>query len=108
MIDPIRLDTLVGIDRQKKALVNNTQRFLKHKPANHALLWSSRGTGKSSLIKACLNAFKFQGLRLIEVLKNDLMSLPYIVDDIRDLPQRFIIYCDDFSFEADDIAFVGL
>ncbi len=107
-IDPISLDDLIGVDRQKQALVLNTQRFLACKSANHALLWGARGTGKSSLIKATLNEYKSQGLRLIEVFKNDLLSLPYIVDDIRELPQRFIVYCDDFSFEANENTYVGL
>lgn len=107
-IDPIGLDALIGIERQKQALVDNTRRFLAGQPANNALLWGSRGTGKSSLIKACFNAFKAQDLRLIEVFKQDLYSLPDIVDQIRELPYRFIIYCDDFSFEANDDSYVGL
>jgi predicted AAA+ superfamily ATPase len=107
-IDPITLDTLVGIDRQKAELVENTERFLAGRPANHTLLWGARGTGKSSLIKAVLNAYKGQGLRLIEVFKQDLLNLPEIADDIRELSQRFIVYCDDFSFEANEHAYVGL
>ena len=107
-IDPVGLADLVGIDRQKRELIRNTERFLAHLPANHALLWGARGTGKSSLIKAILNAYQSQGLRLIEVFKHDLIDLPHIVDDIRELPQRFIVYCDDFSFEANEHAYVGL
>lgn len=107
-IDPIKLDALVGIDRQKQELMNNTQRFLAGKPANNALLWGARGTGKSSLIKAILNAYITQGLRLIEVHKTDLYNLPEIVDEIRELPQKFIIYCDDFSFEVNDDSYIGL
>jgi predicted AAA+ superfamily ATPase len=107
-IDDIALDALIGIDRQKQALTRNTERFLASKPANHALLWGARGTGKSSLIKATLNEYHPMGLRLIEVFKQDLVSLPDIVDEIRELPQRFIVYCDDFSFEANDNAYVGL
>lgn len=107
-MDPVALDALIGIDRQKQALVENTQRFVAGKPANHALLWGARGTGKSSLVKAILNAYASEGLRLIEVFKNDLYHLPEIVDGIRDLPQKFIIYSDDFSFEINDNSYIGL
>ncbi|MDG9670777.1 ATP-binding protein [Hahella sp. CR1] len=99
-IDPVRFDELLNVDRQKAALRRNTERFLAGKPANNALLWGSRGTGKSSLIKAMLNEYFPQGLRVIEVDKDDLIYLPEIVDEVRDLPQRFIIFCDDLSFEA--------
>jgi hypothetical protein len=107
-IDPIQLEDLLGIDGKKQLLVDNTERFLAGKPANNALLWGSRGTGKSSLIKALLNAYKTAGLRLIEVDKQDLVYLPEIVDDIRELPQRFIIYCDDLSFESGDSHYKSL
>lgn len=106
--DPILLDDLLGVDVQKAQLVENTQRFLGHKPANNALLWGARGTGKSSLIKALLNRYKTQGLRIIEVDKQDLVYLPEIVDEIRTQPQRFIIYCDDLSFEASDQQYKAL
>ncbi|MFP3367165.1 DUF815 domain-containing protein, partial [Pseudoalteromonas sp. SIMBA_148] len=78
----------------------NTERFLAGEPSNNALLWGSRGTGKSSLIKALLNRYCDQGLRMIEVDKDDLVNLPEIVDDICDLPFRFVIYCDDLSFDV--------
>jgi predicted AAA+ superfamily ATPase len=107
-IDPIQLADLVGIDQQKQRLLDNTQRFIQQKPANNALLWGARGTGKSSLIKAVFNAYKEQGLRLIEVDKTDLISLPEIVDDIREMPQRFIIYCDDLSFENNETGYKPL
>lgn len=107
-IDAVTLDSLIGIDRQKAELVSNTERFIEGKPANNALLWGARGTGKSSLIKALLNEYGSQGLRLVEVFKNDLKNLPEIVDDLRDQSQRFIIYCDDFSFEANDDSYVAL
>lgn len=107
-LDPIRLDTLIGIARQKQALLANTQRFLAGQPANNALLWGARGTGKSSLIKATLNEYKHEGLRLIEVFKNDLYHLPEIIDNIRELTYRFIIYCDDFSFDVNDDSYIGL
>jgi predicted AAA+ superfamily ATPase len=104
----IALDSLVGIEQQKQALIANTERFIAAQPANHALLWGARGTGKSSLIKAILAAYASHGLRLIEVFKNDLYHLPEIVDDIRDRPHRFIIYSDDFSFEVNDNSYIGL
>ncbi|MEX1032106.1 MAG: ATP-binding protein [Cellvibrionaceae bacterium] len=97
-LDPIRLDQLLGIEIQKQKLIANTERFLSGFSANNALLWGSRGTGKSSLIKALLNHYFDRGLRIIEVDKNDLVDLPEIVDDIRELPQRFVLYCDDLSF----------
>ncbi|MGZ8225141.1 MAG: ATP-binding protein [Methylococcaceae bacterium] len=101
-VDPIRLDQLLGIDQQKQQLVDNTERFLASLPANNALLWGARGSGKSSLVKALLNAYQQQGLRIIEVDKQDLLYLPEIVDNIREYRQRFIIYCDDLSFESSD------
>lgn len=100
--DPIRLDGLLGVDQQKQRLVDNTRRLLAGRPANHALLWGARGTGKSSLVKALLNEFNHRGLRLIQVDKDDLVLLPEIVDEIRDLDYRFIVFCDDISFEAGD------
>jgi len=107
-IDAVSLSDLVGIDQQKQKLVENTLRFINHKPANHALLWGARGTGKSSLIKALLNEYMKDGLRLIEVDKTDLMYLPEIVDDIRDLPQWFILFCDDLSFETTETSYKAL
>lgn len=107
-VDPVQLGELVGIDKQKHRLLDNTQRFMQKKPANNALLWGARGTGKSSLIKAVFNSYRNQGLRLIEVDKTDLLSLPEIVDDIRELPQRFIIYCDDLSFENSETGYKPL
>lgn len=107
-IDPIRLDQLLGIDSQKQQMIENTQRFLSGLPANNALLWGARGTGKSSLVKALLNQYLDDGLRLIEIDKVDLLFLPEIVDDIREQRQRFIIYCDDLSFEAGDTLYKPL
>lgn len=107
-LDPIKLDALLGIDSQKQQIIQNTERFLAGKPTNNALLWGARGTGKSSLIKSLLNAYKANNLRMIEVDKQDLVHLPDIVDDIRVLPQRFIIYCDDLSFEASDSQYKSL
>jgi predicted AAA+ superfamily ATPase len=107
-LDAIRIGDLVGIDKQKRQLLDNTERFLAGKPANNALLWGARGTGKSSLIKALLNEYREAGLRIIEVDKQDLVHLPEIVDEIRELPQRFIVYCDDLSFEARDNRYKSL
>jgi len=107
-IDPVSLDDLVGIDEQKQRLLDNTERFLQSKPANNALLWGARGTGKSSLIKAVFNKFRNQKLRLIEVDKTDLLSLHDIVDDIREQNYHFIIYCDDLSFDDNDTSYKAL
>lgn len=107
-IDPVRPEQLLGVDRQKQRLMENTERFLVGKPANNALLWGSRGTGKSSLIKAMLNHYHLRGLRMIELDKDDLVNLPDIVDDLRVLDFRFIIFCDDLSFEAGDASYKPL
>lgn len=106
--DDVAVKDLVGIERQKKAIVDNTRAFLAGKPANHALLWGARGTGKSSIIRALLNDFKDDGLRLIQVDRYDLIGLPGLVARLRDLPQRFIVYCDDLSFEGNDDAYKAL
>ncbi len=107
-IDPVRLDQLLGIEDQKHALVRNTEKFIAGLPANNVLLWGSRGTGKSSLIKGLLNEYFEQGLRIVEVDKDDLVFLPEIVDEIRDQPQRFIVYCDDLSFETGEKTYKAL
>lgn len=107
-LDPIGWDQLQGIDRQQQALARNTERFLRGEPSNNVLLWGSRGTGKSSLIKALLNRYGDQGLRMIEVEKDDLVCLPDIVDDISELPYRFVIFSDDLSFEAGESAYKAL
>ena len=107
-IDSVALVDLVGIDQQKQRLIENTLRFINDKPANNALLWGARGTGKSSLIKALLNEYKEDGLRIIEVDKTDIMYLPEIVDDIRELPQWFVLFCDDLSFETTETSYKAL
>lgn len=107
-LDPIRLDDLLGIDAQKREIVRNTADFLAGRPARNALLWGSRGTGKSSLVKALLNDHAPAGLRVIEIDKADLADLPDVVDGVRDLPQRFIVFCDDLSFEADETLYKHL
>ena len=102
IITGIRLGDLQCIDRQKEEIVRNTRQFLRNLPANHVLLWGPRGTGKSSLIKALLNEYGPAGLRLIEVEKQHLTDLALITAQLQGLPQRFIIYCDDLSFDAND------
>ena len=95
----IGLDDLHNIAVQKQQIEQNTQQFVQGRPANNVLLTGARGTGKSSLIKACLNRYAAQGLRLIEVDKGDLADLADIVDLVAGRPERFIIFCDDLSFE---------
>ena len=107
-IDPVRFSQLLGVDRQVNAIKKNTEHFLAQQPANNALLWGSRGTGKSSIIKALLNEYRDQGLRVIEVDKKDLINLPEIVDLIRNEPYRFIIYCDDLSFDEGESTYKAL
>ena len=99
---PIRLADLKNVDAQKKAIEQNTRQFVAGRPANNVLLTGSRGTGKSSLIKACLNAYARRGLRLIEVDKDDLVDLPDIVELVAGRPERFIVFCDDLSFEESE------
>ncbi len=94
----IALSDLQNIDAQKTLIEQNTQQFVAGHPANNVLLTGARGTGKSSLIKACLNQYAQQGLRLIEVDKDDLVDLPDIVDLVHGRPERFILFCDDLSF----------
>ena len=104
----VNLDDLLCMERQKTEITRNTHQFVKGSSANNVLLWGSRGTGKSSLIKAILNQFSDQGLRLIEVEKHELIDLPDIVDLLNERPERFIIFCDDLSFEADDASYKSL
>lgn len=104
----LRLCDLKNIDVQKERIERNTRQFVAGHPANNVLLWGSRGTGKSSLIKALLNEYADQGLRLIEIDKQDLADLPDIIDLLYDRPERFILFCDDLSFEADDSSYKAL
>ena len=101
-IENTTLSELVGIDRQKELLERNTCQFLHGFPANNALLWGSRGTGKSSLVRALLNKYAREGLRIIQIDKDDLNFLSDIFAQVGKQPYRFIILCDDLSFEADD------
>ena len=113
-LEPVRqvsnmcLDDLQEIDDQKQKMLANTQRFVRGLPANNVLLTGARGTGKSSLIKACLNALSAQGLRLIEMDKADLVDLPDVVSLVAERPERFIVYCDDLSFEDGEPAYKAL
>ncbi len=104
----IRLADLQGIDRQKAILTQNTRQFVRGLPANNVLLTGARGTGKSSLIKALLTEFRDEGLRVIEVERHHLADLPDIVPLLETRPERFLIFCDDLSFEADDAAYKAL
>ena len=101
----IELDDLKNIDEQKNALLLNTKQFVSGLPANNALLWGARGTGKSSLINAILNRFSKQGLRVLQIAKHDLMDLPKITDQLSGLPYKFILLCDDLSFEVSDASY---
>lgn len=107
-LSTISFDDLRNIDQQKQDVVRNTRQFIEGRPANNVLLTGSRGTGKSSLIKACLNAYHAQGLRLIEVDKDDLVDLPDIVDLVAVRPERFVIFCDDLSFEEGEPGYKAL
>jgi predicted AAA+ superfamily ATPase len=104
----IDLADLQGVDNQKKLVEQNTRQFVQGYTANNVLLTGARGTGKSSLVKAVLNKYAPKKLRLIEVDKQDLVDLPDIVDLISERPERFIIYCDDLSFEADEPGYKAL
>lgn len=98
----IRLTDLLGIDRQKNALAGNTRQFVQGLPANNALLWGARGTGKSSLIHALLNEHADAGLRLVEIDKEQLGDLPEMLRFLAHEPYRFLLFCDDLSFEPTD------
>ena len=107
-VAPIRLGALVEVDAQKERLVRNTEQFVAGHGANNVLLTGARGTGKSSLIKACLNEFAPRGLRLIEVDKTDLVDLPDIVDLVAERGERFIVFCDDLSFDEGEPGYKAL
>ena len=107
-VAPIRLHELVEVEPQKQRLLRNTEQFVAGRGANNVLLTGARGTGKSSLIKACLNQFAPRGLRLIEVDKTDLVDLPDIVELVAERPERFIVYCDDLSFDEGEPGYKAL
>jgi len=103
--DTTRLEELLGVEKQKEIMIKNTRQFLNKLPANNALLWGSRGTGKSSLVKALLNEFAPLGLRIIQVEKEDLVYLAEIFAAIENEPYRFILLCDDLTFEVGELSY---
>jgi len=114
VLEPVRhvaalsLDELKEIDDQKEKMQRNIEQFVQGRPANNVLLTGARGTGKSSLIKASLNQFAPQGLRLIEVDKDDLTDLPDIIEVVANRPEKFMVYCDDLSFEDGEPGYKAL
>ena len=114
VLEPVRhiglmaLDDLKEIDQQKEKIQRNTLQFLQGLPANNVLLTGARGTGKSSLVKACLNTNAAQGLRLIEVDKHDMMDLPDIIDVVAARPEKFMVFCDDLSFDEGEPGYKAL
>jgi predicted AAA+ superfamily ATPase len=107
-LDIPALDGLLGIERQKTALLDNLRRFTLGQPANHALLWGARGCGKSSLVKAVFGVLRHEGLRLVQIDKEDLLDLPDLAVDLRHQPYRFLVFCDDLSFQPGEPAFRAL
>ncbi len=114
VLEPVRqvgamqLADLREVDEQKAKIQRNTLQFVQGVPANNVLLTGARGTGKSSLVKACLHEYASSGLRLIEVDKSDLVDLPDIVDIVANRPERFVVFCDDLSFEEGDPGYKAL
>jgi predicted AAA+ superfamily ATPase len=104
----IKLSDLRGIDAQIAKVEQNTRQFIEGKPANNVLLTGARGTGKSSIVKGLLNKYAKQGLRLIEVEKNDLVDLPYIVDQVAPRKERFLLFCDDLTFHGAEDGYIAL
>ena len=104
----LRLSDLQEIDGQKEKIQRNTEQFVRGLTANNVLLTGARGTGKSSLVKACLNEYASQGLRLIEVDKDDLVDLPDIIDVVSARPEKFLVFCDDLSFEDGEPGYKAL
>jgi len=104
----IKLSDLCGIDGQIERVEQNTRQFIDGKPANNVLLTGARGTGKSSIVKGLLNKYSKQGLRLIEVEKNDLIDLPHIVDQVAPRKERFLLFCDDLSFHGAEEGYIAL
>jgi uncharacterized protein len=103
--DTTTMDELLGVDEQKKVMINNTRQFLAGLPANNALLWGSRGSGKSSIVKALLNTYAGKGLRIIQIEKEDLIYLSEIFNSVEDQPYRFILLCDDLTFEVGELSY---
>ena len=107
-LDAIALDDLLSIDEQKRRLVENTEQFVRGLPANNALLWGARGTGKSSLIHALLNRYATDGLRIVEVDRHALTDIAVIAGQLDREAWRFLVVCDDLSFEANDASYKAL
>ena len=107
-VSKISLDDLREIDEQRAKIERNTEQFVRGLPANNVLLTGARGTGKSSLIKACLNTYAGRGLRLIEIDKDDIVDLPDIVELVSERPEKFIVFCDDLSFEDGESGYKAL
>ena len=103
--DTTTMDELLGVDKQKEIMDSNTRQFIAGLPANNALLWGSRGTGKSSLVKALLNAYAPQGLRIVQVEKEDLIYISDIFNAVENEPYRFILLCDDLTFEIGELTY---
>lgn len=103
--DTTQLEELLGVEKQTEVMEHNTRQFLAGLPANNALLWGSRGTGKSSIIKALLNKYAPQGLRVIQIEKEDLIYLSEIFSVVEDQPYRFILLCDDLTFEPGELSY---
>ena len=114
VLEPVRhvgamhLDQLKEIEPQKEKIQRNTEQFVRGLPANNVLLTGARGTGKSSLIRACLHTYADQGLRLIEVDKADMVDLPDLVEVVSQRPEKFIVFCDDLSFEEGEPGYKAL
>ena len=106
--DPVRLDDIVGYERQKRTLLENTEAFIDGKPANNVLLVGARGTGKSTSVKALANQYYERGLRLVEVSKKDLEYLPAIMNALRSWGKKFIVFLDDLSFEEFEVGYKNL
>jgi len=104
----VNLNSLINVETQKQAIIRNTAQFLAGRSANNVLLTGARGTGKSTLVKACWNEFAEQGLKIIEVDKTELIQLADIVDLVSDRPEKFIIFCDDMSFEEGELSYKAL
>jgi uncharacterized protein len=110
-VNRVEMRLLKGIDRMRDTLLENTERFAKGLPANNALLWGARGMGKSSLVKAVhaeINAQKKNALKLIEIHREEIESLPLLMASLRDAKQRFLVFCDDLSFEPEDTSYKSL
>src|SRR5512143_2897270 len=104
-VENLHLEDLLGIEEQKRVVEENTRQFLAGLPANNILLWGSRGSGRSSLVRALVHAYAPQGLRIIQVDKDDLVHLPSIVDEVKGLPYKFILFSDDLSFEPGESSY---